>query len=673
MTGDRQSLRRRGFLKATGAAAAASVAGCLGRTEQSEDEARAGSASTAQTSGGTLNLFTESVETFDPIRSVNTQSGEIVQQLFDGLTNYENASATNITNLLASSIEVSSDFTTYTITLKSGATFHDGTSVTASDVAYSWERLAQSPNSSRDWFILDVLGISHDRDSDGNYVPGSLAVRTPDASTVEFDLDQPFYATEEMLAYSAFAVVPEGIVGDIEGYSGQMSYDEFATENPIGAGPFQLDHYYDGVEIVANAFADYHGSGPNVDRLYWMHELGADDRWADINDKDVELFDIPTKYYDPSKVSNTTTDSQGRITGEYGPLDNEETVQYQRVTELSTFYLGMDVRHVPKAARQAIAYLVDQDDVAATTHKNRVRPAYHLTMPNIYPGGSSEYDSHATNNYPYSERTSDLSSAQQVMEDAGYGPDNRVSITFSHYTSESWSDFATELQTKATDAYIDITVEQQTFSELLEQGRQGNHDIYTLGWIIDYPAPENILQLIYPPNTDTANSSPMSYTNWDDLNTQAKQDATDAYETILNNPEPTSTDESNRDSAAVTMEEANWDDVIFLPMFHGVSERFYYNSVDVPIHGPMGPTRQKLNGVTINTDIGPEGSMSPTDPDGDGLYEDVDGDGERDADDARLLFQETDQFSDPAKYDFNGNGEVNVADVQALKNENENQ
>jgi glucose/arabinose dehydrogenase len=57
------------------------------------------------------------------------------------------------------------------------------------------------------------------------------------------------------------------------------------------------------------------------------------------------------------------------------------------------------------------------------------------------------------------------------------------------------------------------------------------------------------------------------------------------------------------------------------------------------------------------------------DPDGNGLYEDVNGDEEVDAVDVQRLFAQRDSTvvkNNTSKFDFNGNGEVNIVDVQRL-------
>ncbi|EMA57015.1 UDP-sugar hydrolase / 5'-nucleotidase [Halorubrum kocurii JCM 14978] len=58
-----------------------------------------------------------------------------------------------------------------------------------------------------------------------------------------------------------------------------------------------------------------------------------------------------------------------------------------------------------------------------------------------------------------------------------------------------------------------------------------------------------------------------------------------------------------------------------------------------------------------------------TDPDGDGIYEDVNGDGSVTVTDVQALFAAVSEGSiqsDETAFDYNGDGAVTVTDVQAL-------
>jgi hypothetical protein len=82
----------------------------------------------------------------------------------------------------------------------------------------------------------------------------------------------------------------------------------------------------------------------------------------------------------------------------------------------------------------------------------------------------------------------------------------------------------------------------------------------------------------------------------------------------------------------------------------------------------------KLSAMTVEAvDEGPgpigDFENAPTDPDGDGKYEDVNGDGSVNVGDAQALFANTDDPTiqdNPDAFDFNDDGSVNVGDAQAL-------
>ncbi|MFD1599907.1 malectin domain-containing carbohydrate-binding protein [Halobellus rarus] len=85
----------------------------------------------------------------------------------------------------------------------------------------------------------------------------------------------------------------------------------------------------------------------------------------------------------------------------------------------------------------------------------------------------------------------------------------------------------------------------------------------------------------------------------------------------------------------------------------------------------------KLSAITVESleepddGPGPVGNFTdaPTDPDGDGVYEDVNGDGNVDVGDAQALFVNTDDpvvQNNTAAFDVNGDGDVDVGDAQAL-------
>ncbi|MFC6939379.1 ABC transporter substrate-binding protein [Salinirubellus sp. GCM10025818] len=619
---DETNVSRRRFLVATGGAAgAAALAGCTGgqdstpTAESTPTEGGDGGGETATSgstdsstegsmepvSGGTLQLINDTNGSggFDPVKSGDTASGRVVQQLYDGLMTYPNAQ-TSPAQLLAEGYETSDDFTTYTFTIKD-ATFHNGDPVTAEDFVYSFRRLAFSPNSVRSYFILDSLGVPEEGGT-GDYGDGALGVYAEDESTIRVELAQAFHATLAMLAYSSFAAHPKGIAGsspsDEQTESGDPTpqYREFLEGNPVGAGPFQFENWDNGTSVEVSRFDDYHGQTAYLEGVHWQVIEDDQARYQYAMNQNADWFTMPTANYNPENVQNVERDERGREVGQYGPLQNDETVNYLKVPTVSTYYFGLNTAAVPKPVRQAIAYVTNQEQLASQVFKNRQSPAYHLTPPLVYPGGGNEYDAHVEESYPYGVGEVDVQGAQQVMEEAGYGEDNRFSFTFTHYQSQTWSEIAQILQQSLGAAYIDMEIEQAQFGTLLDRGREGNLEAYTLGWIADWPAPDNFLQLIYPPNTYTGETGVLGYVNWGrDEETEASQQAREAYETVQGNLAPTEEAQQARNEAYLRIEEANWEDVVFVNTFHGATETFWYDYLHRPKFGAMGTSRQKLN------------------------------------------------------------------------------
>ncbi|WP_231727941.1 ABC transporter substrate-binding protein, partial [Haloferax profundi] len=276
-----------------------------------------------------------------------------------------------------------------------------------------------------------------------------------------------------------------------------------------------------------------------------------------------------------------------------GPMDNGETVSYLSVPLVRTYYIAFNTDEVYKPARQAMAYALNQRTVVDQILNTRAKPAAHLTPPPIFP--NDDYTSHADNEYPYSYDSSELGKARQTMEDAGFGPSNPYQFTLTSYPSPTNKQIGQLLQDQLGSAHIDLQYEEEPFSTLLNRGRQGNVDAYFLGWVGSYPNPIDFLENINPPATQTGGSPDGFYLNWS--GTTPSRTAEQAWQRVEAYMEPTDQARQIRERAYVTMEEANWDDMALLPLYHSVDERFAYDAIDVAPYGGLGSTYQEYNAV----------------------------------------------------------------------------
>jgi len=145
-------------------------------------------------------------------------------------------------NSLAESWRESPDGRVYEFTLRRGLKFHNGDSLTAEDVKFSFERYKGAGAKEFQAHVQQVEVV--------------------DALTVRFHLKEAwpdfmtFYGTT---ATAAGIVVPKRYLTQVG--------DEGFRKNPIGAGPYKFVSQQPGIEVVLEAYPGYWRRVPNVKRL----------------------------------------------------------------------------------------------------------------------------------------------------------------------------------------------------------------------------------------------------------------------------------------------------------------------------------------------------------------------------------------------------------------------
>jgi peptide/nickel transport system substrate-binding protein len=143
--------------------------------------------------------------------------------------------------MLAESWTLSPDSRVYDFTLRKGVKFHNGDTVTAEDVKFSFERYKGTASST----LKDRVA----------------AVEIPGPSRIRFRLKTPWpdFLTFYMSASGAGWIVPKKYVEKVG--------DDGYKKAPIGAGPYKFVSFTPGVELVFEAFDQYWRKTPNVKRL----------------------------------------------------------------------------------------------------------------------------------------------------------------------------------------------------------------------------------------------------------------------------------------------------------------------------------------------------------------------------------------------------------------------
>ena len=204
------------------------LASALALSACSSSDPDEGGASSESTDGGmsTGIVTANGTEPQNPLIPTNTNEvggGRILDMIFAGLVYYDADGAPH--NEVADSIE-SEDGQNYTITIKDGWTFTDGTPVTAQSFVDAWNYGALLSNEQlSSYFFEPIVGFSYDEDSE------LTGLKVVDDTTFTVELKQPESDFPLRLGYSAFYPLPEAAFEDIDAFG----------ENPIGNGPYMLD------------------------------------------------------------------------------------------------------------------------------------------------------------------------------------------------------------------------------------------------------------------------------------------------------------------------------------------------------------------------------------------------------------------------------------------------
>ncbi|OVE84624.1 ABC transporter substrate-binding protein [Natronolimnobius baerhuensis] len=452
-----------------------------------------------------LNLLNSTFDELDPIMSTDTASGIVINQVYETLTHYPNGVA-EVENKLIEEFEVSDDDLTWTFTLKEGVEFHGGEELTADDVRYSFRRLAESEYSERSNFILGTasgIGVEYDETDDGDVEPDSIAVEVVDDYTVEITIQEPQPALLDILTYDGFSIVPEGIVGDIDGYDGEVDHSEFQTEMANGTGPFEYDDFSIGEEMRIVRNDNYHDGEPTIESVHWEINEDPESRFTYAMEQNADVFDIPTSQYDPSLIDAEERDDGSEI-GTYGPFENDEETNYLAVPELGTFYFAFNVSNVPRPARQAIAYVVDHEELIEDVLEERGFEAFGFTPPAIWPTGEDGYNQWV-DEWPYSPNETDIEGAAEVLEEAGITEDDPIEIEAATYeTAPEYAEMAELIRQKLGDLPISVTNNSTQFSTLQDRGEDGDLEMYSLGWVWSWEDVSYGHFSFEPENTDTS-------------------------------------------------------------------------------------------------------------------------------------------------------------------------
>jgi peptide/nickel transport system substrate-binding protein len=491
--------RRRRWLVATAAFAAAGLAlvaaGCGSSNKSSSGgnttTASSGSSTTGKTFPNFKIAYDTGIDFLDPALSYTVEGWQIMWNVYLPLIGYKHVNgpdgATIVPYLAQDLPKVTNGGKTYTMTLRKGLKYSDGTAVKASDFSASIVRdfKVDSPGVG---FFGNIVGAD-------NAKSGSISgITTNDASgKITINLKSPQGDFMNILATTFAAPVP----------AKTPAKDQSTTPAPA-TGPYMIKSYKPNKQAIvvrnpsfkASMFGGNVPSG-NPDRM--TIDIIGDDSVAlqrVINGTDdYDFHQIP-----PDRLAATQQ--------KYGN-------QIKVYTPANTFYYFMNVRQAPfnnLKVRQAVNYAINRNALVRL-YGGLAKPTENI-LPPTYP----QYKKH--NLYPYN-----VAKAKQLIKDAGAtGAD--VTVWTSDNESRRAPEAAQYLQQVLKSIGLNAKLKQ--INAAIYWTTVGNQatkaQIGFADWFQDYPHPLDWFDVLLNGGriTQTHNNN---YSNFDDAAVNAKIDA----------------------------------------------------------------------------------------------------------------------------------------------------
>lgn len=466
---------------------------------------------TAETAGNELRLYAEDPETLDPAIVQDATSHSFVSMLFSGLVTLD--SNLEVVPDLAERWEVDDTRTVYTFYLRKDAKFHNGRALTAEDVQYSLERACDPERGSvqrAQSYLNDIVGAMERTNGQADSISG---VEVLDDHTIRITIDAPKPYFLSKLTYPTSYVVNKENVEDTS---------RKWTAHPIGSGPFEM--YENAVNrMTLVAFEDYHRGRPKLDRvtfLYRGQEMNLYERGQ------IDVIEVGLDHID-------------RVLDPNDPLHADLRV----VPQLDVWYIGLNTTMPPfedRAVRRSLALATNKKAIAEIAYNKMVVPANGILPPGM-PGYNPDLEG-----LPY-----DPDLAADEMFDSTYGDASELAPMVLTVTGAGIGEMLAEMYAQVLGAEIEVeVVDWGVFLRGLDAQQ---YQMFSLGWIADYPDPQNFLDLLF--HSESAyNHGAYSNPEVDALVEQAR---------VEQGPEKRI--ELYREAEQILVEDAAW-----IPLYHSV-------------------------------------------------------------------------------------------------------
>ncbi|MEN4567570.1 MAG: glutathione ABC transporter substrate-binding protein GsiB [Pantoea sp.] len=316
--------------------------------------------------------------TLDPYDANDTLSQAVAKSFYQGLFSFDKEM--KLTNVLAESYQASADGLTYTIKLRSGVKFQDGTDFNAEAVKVNLDRASNPDNHLKRYNLFKHIA----------------STEVVDPTTVKVTLKEPFSAFINILAHPAAAMISPTA---LKKYGKEIGF------HPVGTGPFVFETWNQTDFVKVKKWDGYWKPGyPKLDSITWRPVVDNNTRAAMLQTGEANFaFPVP---YEQAKL-----------------LEKNSKLAVVTTPSIMQRYISLNVTQKPfdnPKVREALEYAINRQALAKVAFSGYATPATGIVPPTI--------DFAQT----YPAISYDPAKAKALLKEAGYPNGFETTLWSSH-------------------------------------------------------------------------------------------------------------------------------------------------------------------------------------------------------------------------------------------------
>ncbi|MFB6717104.1 MULTISPECIES: ABC transporter substrate-binding protein [unclassified Streptomyces] len=471
-----------------GAAVIALAATACGGSDKGSDSSM--NSGKADPNGILTAQLSEPQNPLQPANAKESQGSRVLGAIFAGLVSYEPGTG-KLTYINAESVTPNADSSVWTVKLKPGWKFHDGTTVTAKSYVDSWNWSANVKNNQTNssWF-QDIKGYADVHPDKGDPKKTAMeGLKVVDDNTFTISLSGPVSYFAYKLGYDVWAPLPESFFKD----------PKAAGQHPIGNGPYKFVSWDHNKMIKVRKFDGY--QGPNKAKnggIDFKNYTTAEAAYSALRSDQLDWIEqVPV-----TALKNYKQDLGDRA------IDQE----YSAVQSIVPAFYTKQFKNINPKVIQGLSMAIDRDTITKTVLNGTRSPADSYVARGVLgykPGALGDIVKY------------DPAKAKALIKEGGGVPGNKISIQYNaDQPHKAWVDAVCNSIRQATDVECVGDSKPDFATDLNARDGKKVKSMYRGGWVLDYPVNSNFMRDLYG-TTAAGNTSGYSNKAFDELTSKA--------------------------------------------------------------------------------------------------------------------------------------------------------